>query len=313
MWRTDAPGAHGRRPPTSAADQWKAGIQIVTPGYFETIGIPLVRGRQFAADDRFSEAEFTDPDVPRPPGVAIINEAMAKRFWPNADPLGSTLFVFDDQTFAAYRTIVGVVGDARAVAVDSSPAPTIFLPFAQNSGQPLSLVLRANLPPERLVGPVTSRLRAFDPAIFISNVRPLDDVFAGALSRPRFTMLLAGSFATLALLIAAVGVFGIVGYLVARRTQELGIRMALGARPSTVLWLVLREGLTPVLLGVVVGCAIAVAVARAMDALLYGLAPLDAVSFAGSAGLLVVASFIAAVVPARRAAGVDPLRSLRSE
>jgi putative ABC transport system permease protein len=175
------------------------------------------------------------------------------------------------------------------------------------------LVLRSNLPPERLVGPVTSRLRAFDPAIFISNVRPLDDVFGGALSRPRFTMLLAGSFATLALLIAAVGVFGIVGYLVARRTQELGIRMALGARPSTVLWLVLREGLTPVLLGVVVGCAIAVAVARAMDALLYGLAPLDAVSFVASAGLLVVASFAAAVVPARRAAGVDPLRSLRSE
>ena len=126
-------------------------------------------------------------------------------------------------------------------------------------------------------------------------------------------MLLVGSFATLALMIAGVGVFGIVGFLVARRTQELGIRMALGARPSNVLWLVLSEGLRPVLLGVVVGSVGAVAVARAMRALLYGVGPLDGVSFAVSAALLLVASVVAAALPASRAAGVDPLRSLRSE
>ena len=313
MWRTDAPGAYGRRPPTSAADQWKAAILLATPRYFETMRIPVLRGRAFTDADRFTQEQFANTDGPRPPGVAIVNEAMAKRFWPNANPLGTTIFVFDDQTFASHRTIVGVVGDVRAESVDSAARPTVFLPYAQNSGRQLSLMLRSSLPPAELVGPVTDRLRALDPAISISNVRPLEQVFGGALSRPRFTMLLAGSFATLALVIAGVGVFGIVGFLVARRTQELGIRMALGARPSNVLWLVLSEGLRPVLLGVVVGSVGAVAVARAMRALLYGVGPLDGVSFAVSAALLLVASVIAAALPASRAAGVDPLRSLRSE
>jgi putative ABC transport system permease protein len=313
MWRTDAPGAHGSTPPTSAADQWKAAIQLVTPRYFETMGIPLVRGRAFTRSDRFTEDEFTNDALPRPPGVAIINEAMARRYWPDSDPLGTTIFLFDDEPFAAYRTVVGVVGDVRATSVDSAAAPTVFLPYAQNPGQSLSLVLRSDLPPGRLVGSVRSRLRAIDPAITITNVRPFDDVFGGALSRPRFTMLLAGAFATLALVIAGVGVFGIVGFLVARRTQELGIRVALGARPHDVLWLVLSDGLRPVLLGVLVGSVGAVAVASAMRALLYGIGPLDGVSFTIAAVLLGLASLAAAAVPARRAAGVDPLRSLRSE
>jgi len=175
------------------------------------------------------------------------------------------------------------------------------------------LVVRSSLPPAELVKPVTDRLKAYDPAISISSVRPLDQVFDSSLSRPRFAMMLVGGFAVLALVIAGVGVFGIVGFLVARRTPELGIRVALGARPSNVLWLVLREGLRPVLLGVVVGSLGAIAVARAMRALLYGLSPLDVVSFAAAAALLVAASLVAAAIPARRAAGVDPLRALRSE
>ena len=313
MWRTDAPGARGQRPPTSAADQWKATIQIVTPRYFSTMGIPVVRGRDFDATDRFPDANLADLESPRTPGVAIINEAMAKRFWSNEDPLGRRIFLFDDKSFAAYRTIVGVVRDVRAESVDAVASPSVFLPFAQHPGRAVSLVLRSDLPPDRLVGTVTSRLRAFDRAISVSAVRPLDAVVGGSLSRPRFTMLLAASFAALALTIAAVGVFGIVGFLVARRTQEIGIRMALGARPGNVLWLVLREGLRPVLLGVVAGCIGAIAVARAMQTLLYGLAPLDGVSFATSAGLLFLASVLAAAVPARHAASVDPLRSLRSD
>ena len=120
MWRTDAPGAYGRRPPTSAADQWRAAILIATPRYFETMRIPVLRGRAFTDADRFTQEQFANTDGPRPPGVAIVNEAMAKRFWPNANPLGTTIFVFDDQTFASYRTIVGVVGDVRAESVDSA-------------------------------------------------------------------------------------------------------------------------------------------------------------------------------------------------
>ena len=313
MWRTDAPGAHGHSPPTSAADQWKAGIQIVTPAYFSAMGIPVVRGRDFSSVDRFSERDLTDLDAPRPAGVAVINEAMAKRFWPSGDPIGATIVLFDDRTFAAYRTIVGVVRDVRVESVESAAAPAVFLPFAQNPGRGLSLVLRADVPPEQLVGAVTSRLRAFDSAISVASVQPLDAVVGGALSRPRFTMLLAGGFAMLALVIAGIGVFGIVAFLVTGRTQEIGIRMALGARPANVLWLVLRDGLRSVLLGVVVGSVGAIGVARAMQALLYGLPPVDVVSFGTSAALMLLASGVAAVIPARRAVGIDPLRSLRSE
>ncbi|MGQ0643353.1 MAG: ABC transporter permease [Gemmatimonadaceae bacterium] len=132
--RTDAPGAHGRRPPASAADQWTAGIQIVTPKYFMTMGIPIGRGRDFDDSDRFSEQQFTDSTIPRPSGVAIINEAMAKRFWPDGNPLGAMIFLQDDGTFAAFRTTVGVVRDARAESVAAPATPSVFLPFAQHPG-----------------------------------------------------------------------------------------------------------------------------------------------------------------------------------
>ena len=313
VWRTDAQGASGRRPPTSAADQWKAMLHIVTPHYFATMGIPLLRGRVFEPQDRFSEAQLTDPEVPRPVGVAVINETMAKRFWPNQDALGQTIFLFDDQTFAAHRTIVGVVRDVRLASVDSAPAPTVFLPFAQHPGRGMHLVLRTEVPPEQLVGPVTERLRAFDEAVTVRAVRPLDAVVRGALARPRFAMLLAGSFGVLALVIAAVGISGIVGYLVARRTQEIGIRMALGARPASVVRLVLGEGLRPVIAGAITGAIGAVIVARAMRVILYGIAPVDAPSFIAAATLLLGAAIAAAAVPARRATRVDPLRALRSE
>jgi predicted permease len=313
MWRTDAPGARGTRPPSSATDQWRAAIQITSTGYFETMGVPILRGRAFEPSDRFTREQLVDPEVPRPPGVAVINEAMAARFWPNADPLGQTIFLFDDQTFAAYRTIVGIVRDVRTESVAAAAGPTVFLPFAQHPGRGLSLVLRTDVPPTQLVTSVTGRLHAFDPAISVSSVRPLDDVVGGVLLRPRFTMLLVGSFAALALVIAAVGIFGIVGFLVTRRTHEIGIRMALGARPNTVLWLVLRDGLLPVALGAVVGSMAAIAVAHGMQALLYGVAPLDPVSFLAAGGLLFVAALIATLVPAHRAAGLDPLRSLRTE
>ncbi|HUF25655.1 MAG TPA: FtsX-like permease family protein [Gemmatimonadaceae bacterium] len=238
---------------------------------------------------------------------------MARRFWPDGDPLGATIFLFDDQSFAAYRTIIGVVADVRAESVDAVAQPAVFLPFAQHPGRGLSLVFRSAVPPSQLVTAVTERLRAFDPAISVASVRPLEAVVGGALSRPRFAMMLVGSFAVLALIIAGVGIFGIVGFLAARRKQEIGIRMALGARRGSVVWLVLSEGLRPVVVGIAVGALGAIGVARAMQALLYGLAPTDGVSFAASTALLLLAAGLAALLPARRAAVVDPLLSLRSE
>ena len=314
MWLADAAGARGRTPPTSAADQWNAATQIVTPGYFEAMGIPVVRGRHFDPGDRFTEQQFTSSQDNRPPGVAIINEAMARQVWPDADPIGQRLVIYNDmRSFAPSRTIVGVVRDVRSESVATTASPTVFLPFAQHPTTELSLVVRSDLPPGQLVKPVTDRLHAFDPAVTVVSAQPLDDVVASELSRPRFTLLLVGSFALLALVIAAVGVFGIVGFLVTQRTHEIGIRMALGARPRGVLLLVLREGLHPVLLGAAAGCAGAAAVAHGMRALLYGLAPLDALSFAAAASVLLAASVIAAIIPAGRAASLDPLRALRVE
>ena len=313
LWRTDAPGAHGSSPPTSAGDQSKAAIQIVTPLYFETMRIRLLRGRLFDDRDRFPSDAFNNMDGPRPPGVAIVNETMARRVWPGADPLGKSIVVFDDRSFAASRTIIGIARDVRAESVDSPPEPTVYLPFAQHPGRALALVVQSNLPVADVLRGVTGRVHAFDRTIILSRLLPLDAVIGGSLSRPRFTMLLASAFAGLALVIAALGVFGIVGYLVTRRTQEIGIRMALGARAASVLRLVLTDGLRPVLLGIAVGSLAAVGVAQAMRTLLYGLAPLDAPSFVAAAVLLLAASMIAAIVPARRAASVDPLRALRND
>ena len=314
MWLADAGGARGSTPPTSAADQWEAVTQVVTPGYFDTMGIPIMRGRRFDPGDRFTEQQFVNLANERPPGVAIINEAMARRFWPDSDPIGQRVVIYNDmRAFAPYRTIVGVVRDVRSESVAAAASPTVFLPFAQYPSAGLSLVVRSGLGPAQLVKPVNDRLHAFDPAVTVVSTQPLDDVVAGVLSPPRFTLLLVGSFAILALVIAAVGIFGIVGYLVTRRTHEIGIRMALGAEPRSVLLLVLREGLRPVLLGAALGGIGAIAVAHAMRALLYGLAPLDAVSFATAGILLLVASILAALIPASRAAGLDPLGSLRVE
>jgi putative ABC transport system permease protein len=174
-------------------------------------------------------------------------------------------------------------------------------------------VWQSNASPEQAARTMADALRRFDRAIFVSAVRSLDDVVGGAMTRPRFAMLLVGAFALLALVIAAVGVFGVVGYLVARRTQEIGVRVALGARPASVVRLVMAEGLRPVLVGLVVGGVAAAGVTRSMRALLYGAAPDDPSSFAAAAAVLLGAALVAALVPARRAATVDPLRALRDQ
>jgi putative ABC transport system permease protein len=311
VWRTDAPGASGSRPPDSAEDQWDAAVQVVTPGYVETMGIPVVRGRALDAGDRFTLEQLAAAEGPRPVGVALINEAMAKRYWPGRDPIGQTIVEFDDRSFASHRTIVGVVGNVRATAVSSPPEPAVYFPFAQSPGRALSLVVRTSLPPGRMAGTIASSLRAFDPELTIRRVRPLEAVVDESLARERFTLALVAVFAALGLVIAAVGVFGVVGYVVARRTGEIGIRVALGASRAHVLRTVLAEGLTPVVLGVLAGVAGGVAVAQGMRVMLYGLEPLDAASFALAAALLVGAAVAAALVPALRAAAVDPLRALR--
>ncbi|HVD92434.1 MAG TPA: ABC transporter permease, partial [Vicinamibacterales bacterium] len=308
MWASDAAGASGTKPPTSARDQWKAQLNIVTPEYFAAMNIPVLRGRPFTDADRFTEQQLTNMDIPRPQGVAIVNQAMAARYYPGQDPLGRAIVLFDDETYTASRVIVGVVADVRAHAVAETAVPAIFLPHAQHPGvfRP-SLVVRSALPPETLGAAVRERLHEFDPQLIVLRMRTMDDVVSGALSRPRFNLVLVGSFALVALVLSAIGIYGVVAFLVTERTREIGIRMALGARAGDVVRLVLREGLSPVLFGGGAGILGSLVATQAIRSMLFGVTRLDAVSFAAAAALLAAVALLACYVPARRATRVDPL------
>jgi putative ABC transport system permease protein len=314
LWPADAAGASGLKPPASARDQWKAQLSIVTPEYFAAMNIPLLRGRHFTDADRFSEQELTNMDVPRPQGVAIVNQAMVTRYFAGQDPVGRALVLFDDQTYSSSRIVVGVVADVRGHAVAETATPAVFLPHAQHPGvfRP-SLVVRSALPPEALAAAVRERLRTFDPQLIVLRTRPMNDVVSGALSRPRFNLLLIASFAAVALVLAAIGIYGVVAFLVTQRTREIGIRMALGARGADVLRLVLRQGMFPVLLGAMAGVLGAVAATKAIRSMLFGVTPLDPVSLAVAPALLAAVALLACYLPARRATRVDPLVALRDE
>lgn len=313
LWRADAPGASGLAPPPSPADVWRADISIVTAGYFPAMSIPFVRGRNFVDADRLSVEQLNDLETPRS-GVAVINSAFASRYFPNDDPVGRSLVVADASTFGWSRTIVGVVADVRSAKVAEAARPAIFLPHAQNPDvfRP-TIAVRSSLPVDAIVGPMRDRIRAFDPQLLVMRTRPMGEIVSGALSRPRFNLLLVTTFAVLALGLAAVGIYGVVAYLVTQRTREIGIRMALGARPGDLLRLVLREGMAPVVLGGVAGMVAALAATQAIRTMLFGVTPLDAVSFAAAPAILAAVALLACYLPARRATRVDPLVALRDE
>jgi len=313
MWRADAPGASDRTPPASAGDQWQADVNIVTPGYFRALGIPILRGRNFAPGDRLTEQQLTDFDVPRS-GVAIVNTAFAARYFPHEDPIGRRVVLLDDETFGAARTIVGIVGDVRAHAVAEAGSPAVFLPHAEHPDvfRPM-VAVRSTLPPDAIAPAIRERVREFDPELLVMRTRPMEDVLSGALSRPRFNLLLLGSFALLALTLSAVGIYGVVAFIVTQRTREIGVRMALGARPGNVVTLVLTDGLMPVLAGALAGIGAATVATRALRTLVFGVTPLDPVSFALSPVVLIGVATLACVLPAVRATRVDPIIALREE
>ena len=313
VWRADAPGASGLKPPASARDRWTADLSVVTAGYFPAMSIPFMRGRNFIDADRLTDEQMNNAERPRS-GVAVINNAFASRYFPNEDPIERTVVLSDDPTFGWSRTIVGVVADVRGRAVTEAARPVIFLPHAQHPDvfRP-TIAVRSTLPPDAIAGAIRERLRAFDPQLLVIRTRPMDEIVSGALSRPRFNLLLMGSFALLALGLAAVGIYGVVSYLVTQRTREIGIRMALGARAADVLRLVLREGMAPVFLGGAAGMFAAVAATRAIRTMLFGVTPLDPVSFAAAPAVLAVVALLACYLPARRATRVDPIVALREE
>lgn len=272
-------------------------------GYFKTMGIPLLSGRL-----------VTEQDVSNNTGSVLINEAMAKRFFAGEDPVGkriSTANSTGQQT--QWQTIVGVVGSVRHLGLDVEPRPEIY--YHTNTSPPFGpvVVIRTTSDPQRLISIARAKVRELDRDVPISNVNTMEQLVAQSVAQRRFGMFLVGIFAALALVLAVVGIYGVVSYSVAQRTNEIGVRMALGASASDVLRMVLKNGMTLALIGVGIGLAAAFAVTRLMVAMLFDVKPTDVATFAiVSVGLILVA-LLACYVPARRAMKVDPLVALRYE
>ena len=313
VWRADAPGADGLRAPADPRDRWQADLSVVSAGYFPAMDIPVLRGRNFADTDRLTDAQLNAREVPMN-GVVVVNHAFASRYFQGEDPIGHTLIVYDDQTFGWSRTIVGVVGDVRGHAVSEAPRPAVYVPHAQHPDmfRP-TLAVRSSLPFDAIASALRQRIADADPSLLVQRIHPMDDVVSSALSRPRFNLLLLGSFALIALALASVGIYGVLAYLVTQRTREIGIRMALGARAADVIRLVLREGMGPVAVGGGVGLTSSLMATRAIQSLLFGVTPLDAVSLAAAPAILAIVALLACWLPARRATRVDPLIALREE
>jgi predicted permease len=269
------------------------------PGFFETLSIPLVAGRDF---------QFTD--VRGAPSVVIVDAALAKRHWGSAqNAIGKRLNPNRDP--GMWATVIGVVAHVHRAGPQSDGEPQIYVPHGQSPQSTLSVVARGNGAASALAPAMRAAVRSLDAEIPLSQLRPMDDFVARALAKLRFDALLLGIFAVTALVLASVGLYGVMAYLVSQRTREIGIRMALGGEPRAIRRMVLREGILISVLGLVVGGLLSLAGSRAVSGLLFGVTPTDAVTYGSIAGLLLIVGAAASYGPARRATRVDPLIALR--
>jgi putative ABC transport system permease protein len=276
-------------------------VRVVDGGYFGTMGIPLLRGRNF------SDAEQREPKR-----VILINEALARQYFPNQDPLGQRLDVvmFDDPT---PTEIIGIVGNVRYDTLIDEAPPAVYFSHSDLTYSFMTLVVRTDGDPTAIAPAIQREIRALDPNQPVSDVRTMNQVMSEWVARSRFNTLLLGLFAGLATLLAAVGIFGVMNYSVALRTRELGLRLAVGAQPRQVLLLVLRQGLLLTAVGVLLGLAAAIALTRLLSGLLFGVAAVDVTTFSSISLFLVIVSLLACYLPARRAMRIDPLSALRYE
>lgn len=279
---------------------------LVTPGYLRTTGIPLLRGQ-----------EFSEKDTATSPLVAIVDESLTERLWPNENPIGKRLRVGGSSTFGEpWRTIVGVAGHVRHERLDARGREQIYLPFPQLPApyaRSLFVAVKTTGEPEGIVSEVASAVHRVDPELAVFDIATMERRLATALRQPRFRTLLLSLFAVTALLLAAVGVYGVVAQAVGERERENAVRVALGARPAQIRRLVLRESALTSLLGMVLGTIGAAAGARLLGALLFGVDQLDAITFLGAPAVLSLAALAASYLPARRATRRDPIAALRSE
>jgi predicted permease len=288
------------RPPVNPGDMPFAQLLYASSDYFATLGIPVKRGRGFTIP-----VDSMRPEV-------IVNETLARTLWPGEDPIGQRLSsIYPDGRPGP--VVVGVVGDVKAVSLESEQRGQMYYPVEDSPPDRGAILVRGTLEPRVLAARLQGAVRAVNPAQAVYNVRPMTEVISGAIAPRRANTLLITAFGLIAVALAAVGVYGVIAYGISRRTREIGIRMALGARSGDVLTLVLREGVLLAVLGVAIGLAGAWALRRVIASLLYGIAPSDPVTFVGAALALLVIALVATLLPARQALRVDPARTIRVE
>ena len=290
------------RMPTTAGETEVANFRRVTPGFFEAMGIPLVQGRLFTAEDDESRS-----------AVAIISREMARRYWPDGNPIGQRIQRVRKAADNPWITVVGVVGDVQDAGLGTLPEVTFYTPYPQNTYNNMNLVVRTSVEPLSLVSGVRQAIQRVDRDQPVAEVTTMDEWIANSVSKRRFSTFMLSLFAGLGLLLAIVGIYGVLSYSVSQRRQEMGVRLALGADGRNLVLLVLRHGLTLTAVGLALGIAVALMLTRLIAGLLFDVQPTDPVTFAGiTAGLLLVA-LAASYVPARRASRVDPIVSLKYE
>jgi putative ABC transport system permease protein len=306
---SNQPIAIDGRPEVAMSEQPEVSVRLISAGYMRALRIPILQGR-----------DFSDMDVAGRPGAILISESMARRFWPGEDAIGKRLKL----TFfpEISREVVGVVGDVKLDGLDQTrPAVALYAPLDQVSvpklggwsSFPMTLVVRAATSPASLVSAVSNAIHQVNPGVPLRDIFSMDEVVTNSLSQRRFNMLLLGIFAGLAVVLAAVGIYSVLSYSVKRRVNEIGIRLALGARLGDVLRMVVYEGMKPTLLGVVIGVVAALALGRSISSLIYEVTPSDPLTFLAVAAVLAAVAFLACVIPAYRAAKVDPMVALRYE
>jgi predicted permease len=267
-----------------------------TPGYFRAMGIPLVRGRF-----------FTEQDAAGSPAVVLISESLARRYWPGENPVGRMIRVRDP------LTVIGVVGDTRHNGPAQDPGPQIYWPHAQAPSSRMSLAVRTAGSPSALAAAVRAEIRKMEREALVTRVRTMEQTLSESVAGSRILTVLLGGFAGFALMLAAMGLYGVIAYSLSQRTRELGVRIALGAGSGDVLRLVLGEALLLALAGVAIGSAGAFAATRALSSLLYHVTARDPAVFIAAPTLLALVALTAGYVPARRAAAIEPASALRCE
>jgi putative ABC transport system permease protein len=286
---------------TAAGETPTAELGVATPDLFHTLQTPLIRGRF-----------FTESDDDKGEPVVLIDQTAAERYWPHEDPLGRQVQLQVGRKQQMWR-IVGIVGRARSDGLDAPYAPHLFVPARQIAFNSITVYARTSASPEALVGPIRREVQAVNPDLPVFGVRSVRSVISDSLASRRFTMQVLGFFAATALLLAAIGIYGVMAYFVSQRVREIGVRMALGAQRGDVLKLVVRQGMSLALMGVVIGLAASLLLMRLIAGLLFGVSSTDPVTLVIFTALLAAVALLANYIPASRAARIDPMAALRHD